>query len=36
MTPVNNKRTLKSIKAEFLHELDPLLKIRHHELKVWC
>ena len=27
-----NKKTLKSVKAEFLRDLDLLLKIRHREL----
>ena len=35
MTTIN-KKTLKSVKAEFFCHIDLLLKNRHQEPYVWC
>ena len=32
----SNRKTLKLIKAEFLRDLDLLLKSQHEQHKVWC
>ena len=38
MTTINKKRKKQKTeeKSRLLGDLDPLMKIRHKELKVWC